>query len=140
MNEINKKKIAAAAAFTKIGKANGTAAPESTDNRFGVAFELFLADHLNGIAKARLDAAKAAALDTGIIKEDYEIGSHVAYNADGLIISARRNKDSLTLDRTVLKNLLCKRFKLTSNAAEDLLEEASKPRKGATTHFYAVEG
>jgi hypothetical protein len=139
MSELIKRRAAAAKAFNSIGKTSGSAPPDSTSNTFGIAYELFIAEHLRSMASARYDAAKEAATLAGVIQSDYDVGTHVPFNADGLQIVAKRNKDSTALDKALLSNNLVKDFKLTQPQVAVLLTKSSKPKKGATTHSFSVD-
>ena len=139
MSELIKRKSAAAKTFSKIGKTDATAPPPSDSNTFGVAYELFIAESLRSIANARYEAAKDAAIAAGVIQSEYTVGTHIPYNTDGLSIIARRNNDSSTLDKTLLSNILQKDHKFTAADVTKLLDKASKPKKGATTHSFSVE-
>jgi predicted GNAT family acetyltransferase len=56
-------------AFTNIGRSNGTKLPKSDDNREPIAWELFIAQHLNAIAGKRKEQAEKAAVVAGVITD-----------------------------------------------------------------------
>ena len=53
--------------FATIGKGNGTRMPTSQDNQEPVAWELFVAKHLDSLAGKRKDAAEKAAVRAEVI-------------------------------------------------------------------------
>jgi hypothetical protein len=138
-NDLLHRKAAAAKAFNAIGRKNGSAPPEGKDNRLGVAYEFYIANHLRSMANARYDAAKDAALDAGVIDINYPVGTHIPYHADGLSIIAKRNNDSSTLDKTLLANNLQKDHGFDESKTRELIQKSSNPRKGALSYDFSVE-
>lgn len=138
MSDLLKRKSAAMNAFTKIGRTNGSSPPESTTNNFAEAYEFAIAASLRSAANARYDAAKEAAIMAGVFKAEYTPGKHNAFNKDGVIVIASRNKDGETLDSGKLKNELTK--KLGADKAEALLSLCMKPKKGALSFEVILEG
>jgi hypothetical protein len=53
--------------FAKIGNANGSKMPPSDDNQEPIAWELFIAQHLNALAGKRKDQAEKAAVRAEVI-------------------------------------------------------------------------
>jgi len=53
--------------FANIGRKNGTTLPPTFDNREPIAWELFVAQHLNAVAAKRKDAAEKAAIAAEVI-------------------------------------------------------------------------
>jgi hypothetical protein len=128
MSDLSERKSAALKAFTAIGKKNGSAPPDSQSNTFATAYEFYIAEALRSVANARYDDAKARAIAEGVFASEYEPGTHIAYNADGLGIVAKRNNDSTTVDTTKLRVELLKL--MTTDKVDALFAAATKPRKG----------
>jgi predicted GNAT family acetyltransferase len=53
--------------FAKIGNANGSKLPPTKDNQEPIAWELFVAQHLNALAGKRKDQAEKAAVRAEVI-------------------------------------------------------------------------
>lgn len=139
MTDLIHRRAAASKAFRAIGHNNGHAPPESDGNTHHIAYEFLIADHLRSLANARYEAAKEAAQAAGVIETDYSEGTHIPYARNGLSVIATRAKDSLTLDKTMLKNELMKSHGFDETKVNKLLVKSSKPRKGATTHKFSME-
>lgn len=127
------RKAAIQKSFSKIGKSNGSAAPDSTDNRASIAWELFVSKELAGMAAKRYDAAKEAAKEAGIIDEEkVQEGTEVnVYDNEHFNISLKKSASSLLLDKTMLSNNLQKGG-MSKADVDKLLVSSSKQRKGAT--------
>lgn len=137
MSDILKRVSAAMTAFTKIGRSNGSAPPYSNLNDYGIAYELMIAQRLAKAASARLEAAKEAAQDAGILAKSYKEGTHIVYNKEGLVVTIVKHKDSSTLDKTMISNYLSKMY--GADVAEKAISEGSKPRAGNTLITVGVE-
>jgi len=134
-------KAAIQKSLSNIGKRNGSAPPESTSNAFGAAYELFVASELRSAANKRYDVAKQQATDVGVIDEEKlmegaEIATHQNEYFD---VTMKQASSSQTLDRTKLSVTLAKRGWKEHEIVE-LINEASKPRKGAVTIGFALKG
>lgn len=140
--EIIDKKVALQKAFSAIGKKNGSSPPEHSDNRFGVAYELFVASDLRSQANKRYEVAKKQAEEAGVIdeRETIEGGEVSTYKTKFFDVTMKRAAASSTLDKTALKNVLMRKFKCDENAAQAIIKEASKPRKGAVTIGFTLKG
>lgn len=128
--------------FNNIGKKNGSAPPESGSNTFPVAFEFFVADNLRSIANKRYDVAKAAALAVGVLgdPETYVEGTITnIYEADLFDIAAKKASGTTMLDKTQLANNLAKKG-WKADEIQELVDDSSKPRKGATTYEMILKG
>ena len=55
--------------FSNIGRKNGTTLPPTSNNREPIAWELFVAQHLNAVAGKRKDAAEKAAIAAELITD-----------------------------------------------------------------------
>lgn len=139
--EMIDKKVAIQKQLSKIGKANGSAPPESNLNNFGVAYELFVSNELRSAAAKRYDAAKAAAFDAGIVDESEIVeGAEIAtWKSKYFDVTMKQAAGSSTLDRTLLWNNLMK-LGFDEKNAQDLIARSSKPRKGAVTIGYTLKG
>jgi hypothetical protein len=139
--EIIHRKAAIQKSFSNIGKKNGSAPLEHTDNRFGIAYELFCASELRSAANKRYDMAKAVAKDAGIVDEEKCVeGSEITtYNNKYFDVTMKQASASTTLDKTMMKNVL-QREGYSEQDAQALIDNASKPRKGAVTIGFALKG
>ena len=135
--ELLKRKAAAATSFNAIGKKNGSAPPDNPSNTFGIAYELFIADHLRSIANARYEEAKASAVEAGVLQDTYTAGTHVAYDSPELSVVVTKNKDSVTFDKTKAQNYITKKYGEVATKA--MAKEATGSRNGATTVKVAVK-
>lgn len=135
------KKAAIQKAFSKIGKSNGSSAPESDKNTFGVAYELFVSKDLKSQAEKRYDAAKKAAFDAGVIDESkVSEGSEVTtFISDMFDVSLKQSNGSFTLDKTMLSNNLQK-MGWSEADVNKLLANSSKPKKGAVNINISLKG
>lgn len=131
--EMLHKKAAIQKAFSAIGNKNGSAAPEDTDNRFSIAYELFVAKELKSAAEKRYEMAKEAAVAAGVIDETKCVeGSEVnTYSSTHFDIGLKKSASSLTLDKTKLSNKLITEHNWTQDAVNKLLVLSSNTRKGA---------
>lgn len=130
MSDMLKRIGAAMTAFTKIGTTNGSAPPALTDNRAPLVYEALIASRLLKAATERKEQAYAALKDAGILNDDYKPGDYAPYTDDVMVVSVKRNKDSETLDKTMLGNELTKAY--GKDVADKLIAKASKTRKGNT--------
>lgn len=139
--EIIHSKAAIQKAFSNIGKKNGSSPPEHSDNRFGLAYELFCASELRSAANKRYDAAKERAKEAGVVDESKCIeGSEITtYNNKYFDVTMKQASASTTLDKTMMKNVL-QREGYSEEKAQFLIDNASKPRKGAVTIGFALKG
>lgn len=131
--EMLHKKAAIQKSFSKIGKSNGSSAPESTDNRFSAAYELFVSKELKSAAEKRYEIAKQAAKDQGIIDEEQAVeGAEVnTYSSEFFDVGLKKSAGSWTLDKTKLSNNLQTKFNMKKEDVDKLLVSSSNPRKGA---------
>ncbi len=135
---LNDKKASALKAFDKIGKSNGTAPPESQDNRASIAYEYFIADALAGYATKRKEKAKKDAEAAGLLGEEKKPGDTVeTYTNEHLTISARTAQPVERLDKTVLFNNLSKKY--GAQEALAIIADATVENKAATTYLFAVK-
>ena len=139
--EIIHRKAAVQKAFSKIGKSNGSAPPESTSNTFGPAYELFVASELRSAANKRYDVAKATCVELGILDEEKAVeGAEIAvYKTQLFDVTMKKAASGTTLDRVKLKNALSKRG-MSEKDLIDILKEGSKPKKGAVTIGFSLKG
>lgn len=140
--EIIHLKAAIQKAFSKIGKSNGSSPPASADNRFGLAYELFVASELRSAANKRYEVAKEAAASAGVLDEEKCVeGSEVAvYDAQYFDVTMKQASGSTQIDKTKLKNELMKEFNLDETSAAAVIAKGSKPRKGAVTIGFSLKG
>lgn len=131
--EMLHKKAAIQKAFSKIGTANGSSAPESGDNRFGTAYELFVSKELKSMAEKRYEAAKEKAELEGVIDKEKAVeGAEVGvYSSEHFDIALKTSSSSLQLDKTKLKNNLMTKHNMSEKEANKLLVLSSGTRKGA---------
>lgn len=131
--EMLHKKASIQKSFSDIGKKNSSSPPESTDNRFGLAYELFVSKELKSAAEKRYEAAKQAATDAGIIDEEQAVeGAEVnMYSSEHFDIALKKSASSWTLDKTKLSNKLQTNHGWAKTDVDKLLLSASNPRKGA---------
>lgn len=130
-------KIKAASAFDKIGKQNGTAPPQSKDNRFSVAYEFFIASTLASIANKRKEVAKAEAERMGILGEAYTEGStKQVYSSEEFDIVAKTASAAARLDKAKLMTELIK--EVGESKAIKIVAKATTTNKPATS-FEFVE-
>jgi hypothetical protein len=133
------KKALAIKNFNKLGVSNGTSPPESSDNRFTIAYEYFIADALASVAAKRKDIAKAAALEAGVLgdrEEQKEGNSYNVFSSDDLFIVARVATAVKTLDKTKLMSELVKLVGVEKTAA--IIEACSKSNKPAVTYIVST--
>lgn len=140
--ERQKRESAIVRAFSDIGKSGKTAFEpvSSGDNRTGLVDELHVSYMLYALADKRREQAKADALAAGVLGDfdKLSVGSHLVFNADGYAVTVKRNNASETLDKTLLRAELVKRYGI--DAAEEIIKAASKERKGQTTVVVSLEG
>lgn len=135
---LNLIKSKALAAFSKIGTTNGTAAPQSDDNRFGIAYEYFIADALAAVAAKRKEQAKEAAKSAGLLGEDHAEATTVeTYSNELISISAKTASAAERVDKTALFNELNKKYGAVEAAR--ILSVATKTNKAATSFIFAVK-
>lgn len=136
MTELSAIKIKVSSAFDKIGKTNGTANPDPISNLAPIAHELFIAYTLSSMAEKRKELAKVAAQNAGIVLEDpVPDTTKTTYENDHMLVIAKTNKASQSLDATMLKNELTKRFGET--VATEIIAKSQKPKKAATTYSFS---
>jgi hypothetical protein len=139
--EIIHKKAAIQKALSAIGVKNGSSPPEHSDNRFGLAYELFVASELRSAANKRYDAAKAKAADAGVIDEEKTVeGNEVStYVSKYFDVTMKKAASSVTLDKTMLRNHL-NRMGIEDREIDTIIAASSKPRKGAVTIGFTLKG
>jgi len=133
------KKALAIKNFNKLGVSNGTAPPESEDNRFSIAYEYFIADALASVAAKRKELAKAAALEAGVLgdkEEQKEGNSYNVFDSSGLFIVARVATAVKALDKTKLQSELIK--EVGGEKASKIIEAATKTNKPAITYIVST--
>jgi hypothetical protein len=132
-SEIIQCKAAIQKTLSKIGKSNGTAPPSSRRNIFPALYEFFVADTLRSAINKRYDAAKAAIIDQQGLNLDAfpESSQAIEASTEHLDLLIKKAAGSSTIDRTMLKNELTKRY--GADTAEAIIEASSKPKKGAVT-------
>ena len=129
-----------AKSFNKIGTANGTARPQSDDNRFGLAFEYYIADRLASIAGKRKEQAKAACKSAGLLGDEdtFKPGNTVqVYDNEHLTINAKTANPANRIDPTELQNVLIR--ELGEVKALKLIMAATKQNKAAVTYEFAIK-
>lgn len=141
MLDMLQRKAAVQKAFTNIGKKNGSAPPESESNTFSAAYELFVSKELKSAAEKRYDMAKKVAQEQGIIDESkcVEGAEITTYQSEHFDVSLKQSMSSTTLDKTMLSNNLA-RMGWTSMNIEMLIDNSSKPRKGAVNINISLKG
>lgn len=141
MDSINLK-AAIQKALSAIGNKGPTAPNGDQSNTYPIAHELFVASELRSAVNKRYDVAKARAAEAGVIDEDKTVegAEIVAASYELFDVTMKRNAASTTLDRTQLKNVLMKRMNCTEALAQAIIDEASKPRKGAVTIGFTLKG
>lgn len=140
--EMLHKKAAIQKAFSKIGKSNGSAPPESDKNTFGVAYELFVSKDLKSQAEKRYEAAKQAAIDAGVIdmEKTVEGAEVITFDSDMFDVSLKQSAGSMSLDKTMLGNVLKRQCNLNEAQVKSIIEASSKPRKGAVNINISLKG
>lgn len=135
-------KAAIQKAFSNIGKKNGTAPLDYASNTYPVAHELFVSSALRSMANKRYDMAKEAAKSAGVIDEDEvsEGNEITTWSSPYFDVTLKQASASTTLDRTMLKNVLMRELNMKEDAAQAIIDKASKPRKGAVTIGFALKG
>lgn len=131
--EILHRKAAVQKAFSNIGKTNGSKPPESANNTFAEAYELFVSKDLKSMAEKRYEQAKKNAERVGVLDMSKAVeGSEITtYQSEHMDISLKTAQGGSMLDRTQLKNHLMVGLKMSDAEAEAVIEAGSKPRKGA---------
>lgn len=122
--------------FEALGTKNGTAVPEgATDNRFAIAYEMFVAYHISSMAEKRKDKAKKAALDAGILLDNYKPSSEVSiYVEDGLAIIAKTASPAQRLDPAILRGKLIR--EVGEKKAQEIIDFSTKESKPATSYIF----
>lgn len=124
--------------FAELGNKNGTAAPDSEDNRASIAHEFFVADALRSMANKRYELAKKAAAEAGITVDDPVASSTVVtYENEHLSVSAKTASAVQKLDSKKLSSELIK--KLGSEQTEKLLKLCYVENKPATSYIFAAK-
>lgn len=124
-------------AFAKIGTRNGTARPQSDDNRFSVAYEYFVADCLASIASKRKENAKKVAEASGLLSVPKVGDTATCYENEHLQIIAKTNSPATRLDGTILSNELSKL--LGMDKARTLIAKATVENKPATSYSFVAK-
>ena len=124
--------------FAELGNKNGTASPDSTDNRAKIAHEFFVADTLRSVANKRYEDAKKAAAEAGLLADDPVPSSTVVtYENEHVTISAKTANPAQRLDPNLLKTKLM--LKLGAAEAEKLVSQATVTSKPATSYIFAAK-
>jgi hypothetical protein len=128
-----------AKAFDNIGRTNGTATPQSADNRFSTVYEYFVAAQLASAADKRKEKAKAALQEAGILdKSKCIVGSTVVlYEHELGDFVAKTANPAERLDKTLLKNELIKA--IGAEKAEKIITAATKFSAPATSYDFVVK-
>ena len=97
--------------FSKIGSANGSKMPPSDNNRESVAWELFIAQHLNALAGKRKDQAEKAAVVAEVIVDKEknpqpEGSSSVVYNGEHVHVMLKVSNAASRVDITKVMTYL----------------------------------
>lgn len=127
-------KLHLSSALSKLGTSKDakSAPPEgSTDNRFAIAWEYFVADLLCSLATKRRKVAKEAAEEAGILVKPDEGETKIVYNSDGLQIVAKTKTAAETIDPVKLSALLIK--ELGAAKAQKIIKDSKKKNAPATT-------
>jgi hypothetical protein len=124
-------------AFAKIGTRNGTARPESSDNRFSIAYEYFVADTLASIASKRKENAKKAAETVGLLSIPKPGDTVTCYENEHLQIIAKTNSPAQRLDPTILSNELSKLIGV--DKARAMIAKATVENKPATSYSFVAK-
>lgn len=106
----------------------------SSDNRFPIAWEYFVADLLCSLATKRKDVAKKAAVEAGILVKPDPGETVTIYNSGGLQLIAKTKQASITLDRAALSAELIK--ELGADKTQRILKKAEKHNTAATTYDF----
>jgi hypothetical protein len=133
MQDVLKLKAAIQKALSNIGKTNGTSPLPSRRNISPAMHEFFVADTLRSAISKRYDEAKEAIIEqTGLDVANFpESSQAIQASTEHFDLLVKKNASSTTIDKTMLKNALTKRY--GADTALLIMEEASKPRAGATT-------
>lgn len=119
------KLAAVAKAFDRIGKINGTKAPDPVLNSDPIAYEFFVASTLRRIADKRYDAAKSACADAGILGDppDGPEGETLVHN--GVVkITRKVNKGASRLSKDKLVAAM-RRYGLSQGEIDEIIEKSS---------------
>jgi hypothetical protein len=133
MQDTLKLKAAIQKALSNIGKTNGTSPLPSRRNISPALHEFFVAETLRSAVNKRYDEAKKTIIEqAGIDLPNLEESTQtIAAGNEHFDLLVKKNAGSTTIDKTMLKNSLSKRYgDIIANA---IIEEASKPKAGAVT-------
>jgi beta-phosphoglucomutase-like phosphatase (HAD superfamily) len=132
-------KLAITNTLNKLGTSqNGKSAPPpSTDNRFSIAWEYFVADFMASACNKRKEAAKKAAEEAGIITKPGVGETKTVYKADGLQIIGATKSPAERIDAALLHANLMKEF--GEEKAQQILAKCKVKSSPATTFIFASE-
>lgn len=113
--------------FSNIGHTNGTAMPETKNNRDPLAWEMYLSHDLASIAEARKKAAIQACINAGMMFDHKEhpepMGtSRTVYSGEHMVITLRVNSAAPRFDSAKLKGVML-RHKISSQVADSVYKE-----------------
>ena len=130
-------KLKATAALEKIGRHNGTAPLESTDNRMPQAHELFIADTMRSYANKRYDIAKKEADKAGLLLDEEILpgSTKVTYENEHFSLSAKVSSPRTQISETKLRVELIKAVGET--AADRIIEKSKQETKAPTSYIFA---
>jgi hypothetical protein len=124
--------------FAELGNKNGTASPNSTDNRAKIAHEFFVADTLRSVANKRYEDAKKAAAEAGLLADDPVPSSTVVtYENEHVTISAKTASAARRLDGKKLSAALIR--ELGAAKATKIVEDSQVESKPATSYIFAAK-
>lgn len=126
--------------FQRIGTSMpNTQAPQSNDNRSGLAFEYFIADSLKAVAEKRRDAAKAACLEAGVFIAPHELSvgeERESFRDDNIVVTGKKANPATRIDKTELFNVLAKKY--GAEEARSIIAQATKENAPSVTYSVAV--
>lgn len=138
MSALSQLKIKALLAFDNIGKKNGTAPLPSSENRYALAHEYFIASALASYASKRKDIAKIACEKAGMLGEEFIPGETIeTYDSEHLSIIAKTAQPAERIDRASLRTELVKL--LGEKVADEVIKKATKTNKAATSYDFITK-
>lgn len=133
---LTKIKLNATNALEKIGKTNGTAPQESTDNRHSIAHEFFISDIMRSYSNKRYENAKKEAEKAGLLLQDEPVAGTTTetYANEHLSVAAKVTSPRTQINETLLRLELIKAY--GEAVASKIIEKAKSDTKPPTSYLF----
>lgn len=125
-----------ASKLNKLGTSKDaqSAPPPSTDNRFAIAWEYFIADLLCSLATKRKKQAKEAAQEAGLLTKPKPGNTETVYQTEGLQIVGKTKQPAKTINRAKLSSNLMR--ELGAEKAQKIIADSEEEATAATEYSF----